>query len=119
MAGATLENCQVIRMVDDSILEESLSLEEYPDVSVEEELGSFVLHIGANIFENDREFRVEAIPVIAMAGSFGFQAVNVANDEAYVVSGGMKTVNGRPKKLGTVSYRTASETKVLAEIACD
>jgi hypothetical protein len=118
-ASETLENCRVIKMIDDSVLEESLSIDEYPNVSIENEFGSYAMYIGANIFENDREFHVEPINVPQSAGSFGYQAAYIADGDAYIVSGRMKMVNGQPKKIGTVSFRSGSETKVLAEIACD
>jgi hypothetical protein len=119
-ASETLENCQVIKMIDESVLEESLSIDEYPEVSIEkDEFGSYVMKIGANTFENDREFRVEPIIVVHSTLSFGYETVNIANDEAYIVRGGLEVGGGSPKRLGTVSYRSGGETKVLAEIACN
>jgi hypothetical protein len=118
-AGETLENCMVTKMLDTSVLEESFTLEEYPDVTVEEEFGSLVVSLGANTFENDAETRVKAINVVQRAGSFGYEVTNLTGDETFTITGGMKTIRGRPTKVGKVSYRFGNDTKVLAEISCD
>lgn len=51
----TLVSLTLEELLDDSYLEESLSLEEYPELLVENENGQISVWLGASLYENGRD----------------------------------------------------------------
>jgi hypothetical protein len=122
-AGHTLESCKVSKMVNENILDESFSLEEYPEVSVEEDLGQLTLTIGMNVFDNFTDsYSVRLSTTLPVSWAFGYEAVSEKTGESFSIAGRM-VVNsaGHLAKIGTVQYKNliTGNTEVLAEITCD
>ncbi len=118
---STLQSCKVIQVINVNIFEESLSVDEYPNVSIEEDLGSTVIHIGANKYETDGHYIIQPMNIFHSAGSFGYEITDSKTDEVLSVSGKMKTVNGDPKKIASISYKKDQSTpeEVVANLLCD
>lgn len=118
---STLERCEVIKVINDNIFEESLSVDEYPNVSIEKDLINTIVHIGANKYESDGRYVIQPMNIFLSAGSFGYEIVDSVTDEVISVSGKMKTINGAPRKIANISYkkdRSAPE-EVVADLLCD
>jgi len=122
-AGETLENCQVSKMINSNILEESLSIDEYPQVSIDyDEMDGLTLELGMNSFMSGVDgFVVKPVMTLATVGAFGFEAASKKLGESFNVSGQMVNHDGVFTKEGTVTYTDLSTglSQVLAEITCD
>jgi len=121
-AGQTLENCKVSRMINESILGQSLTVEGFSTVSVEKQMNQITLNIGSNVFDNF----TDAYTVLPMAHSdgwaFAYEALVNETGEAFIVRG--RTIVNRKKiltKIGTVTYKNlvTGQTELLAELTCD
>lgn len=62
-ASAFDATCKATAIYDDSFLEESLSIEEYPDIVV----SSSEVSLGSSVFSNDDEYVIQALPAVGFS----------------------------------------------------
>jgi hypothetical protein len=110
-------DCAVSRMFNEDILEESFSKDEYPEVFVEKKSGKLVVHIGANTFENDSEYKIQELKP-AKSGSFAFLVKRLADSATFVISASEQIYAGQSTMFGSVIYVKKKKVEVLAEIIC-
>lgn len=103
-------SCKVTEVIDDSILEESLSVEEYPDIKITDEEA----WLGMSLYSLADGDSIER------KNTFGFHVileVKSAHGETFVVT--YEDLPGR--RLGNITYREAGglEFSDLAKIDCN
>jgi len=115
LAGAQVQainiECKVIKMHDTSFLEESLSKEEYPDVSVTDHEAS----LGSSSFEIQDGDKIETLPAI------GFnKTVKITQKGGAVYTLHVDASNPR-KKRGTLFGKERGHVKAskIADLSCD
>lgn len=116
--AAEIQTCEVVQMIDSSIFEESLSIEEYPNVTIEDDSGTYIARIGSNVFGDNGDYIVKPANMIALPGAFAYEIQSVKNKFSYFVSGEFSMASGKPGKTGRVEYVTKKGALLLAELVC-
>lgn len=115
----TLENCKTVEVLNTNVFEESLSVDEYPNVTIEEDYNSLSISIGNNHFENDLEYIVSAMPIAQTAGNFGYIINGLQTTEVITVTGNTEFLNGKMVKKGLIRYSLKGpKMEVIAKILC-
>jgi hypothetical protein len=85
-SSETLHECTLSKLLDDNILEESLSKHEYPDLTVDREDGKISISIGANTFDST-EYKIEEQIHIEVVGAFAYKIkAKVKDYQSYSIS---------------------------------
>ena len=109
-------------MINENVLDESLSIEEYPDVTVEEEMGQLTLNIGMNTFNNFTDDYTVQPGIVPAHFEFNYVATSAKTGEEFSIKGRMVVNRAHHlTKVGTVTYKNLSTgvTELLAELICE
>ena len=123
-AKKTMIDCTVTEVVDSSVLEESLSVNEYPNVEVIlEKNGGFTTWLGASLFKTDNNDEIVSLPTAGFRATYRITPSH--GYEQITISTFMKKVKNKWARQGKIIIRSREEktdefgeSKLIAELSC-
>lgn len=110
-AGEKQLDCKVTEVLDYTVFEESLSVEEYPNVEVTyDDMDGYQVYLGSNIFNLDNYNTITLEPVVGMDSTY---IIENSNDNDVI----LVTLEGVTRQ-GKITVKTSEKDILVATMNC-